>query len=293
MKNAALVLEGGSLRCLYTAGVLDLFIEKEIDFSCIIGVSAGALTAANYITGQKRRTAQINILKSNDSNYYGVKQLILKRSAFNFDYLFNDPINKLYPYDIKKFMKLKQKFYIAATDCITGKVKYFNAKNNYTEMTEFLKASSSLPLISPTVNIKGKEYLDGGIVAPIGIEKALQEQYDKVVVVLTRSCGFIKKPTSLLIKILFRIFYNKYPALLRSLDEMPKIYNDIVKKVDEMEKMGKIFVIRPKIMPKIRSVEKDARKLSQLYFQGLNDAEQSLNSMIEYLKVNENTKNNH
>lgn len=289
--NAALVLEGGSLRCLYTAGVLDFFMEKEIDFSCVIGVSAGALTAANYITNQKRRTAQINIVHSSDSNYYGIKQLVSKRRAFNFDYLFYNPINQLYPYDIHKLEKLKQKFYIAATDCITGQIKYFEAKANYDEMTEFLRASSSLPLLAPMVKVEGKDYLDGGIVAPIGIEKAFEEQYDKVVVVLTTGAGFIKKPQSLVIQTLFALFYKKYPALLKSLRDMPQIYNDIRKKVDELEKVGKIFVIQPNSIPKMGNVEKDARKLTQLYFQGLDDAEKCLDKMKVYLGIDETIRN--
>lgn len=291
MINAALVLEGGSLRCLYTAGVLDFFMEKGIEFSCVIGVSAGALTAANYVTNQKRRTAQINIMHSSDSDYYGVKQLFLKRSAFNFDYLFYDPINKLYPYDKKKLKDTKQKFYIAATDCITGQVNYFESVANYMEMTEFLRASSSLPLISPIVKVKGRGYLDGGIVAPIGIEKALEEQFDKVVVVLTRNDGFVKKPESLVIRMLFSLFYKKYPALLKALRDMPQKYNDIRKKIGEMEKMGEVFVIRPQSMPKIQNVEKDARKLIKLYFQGLADAENSLNDMKAYLECDNTIKN--
>lgn len=283
MINAALVLEGGSLRCLYTAGVLDLFMEKNIEFSCVIGVSAGALTAANYISKQKWRTAQINVLHSCDDNYYGLKQLILKRNAFNFDYLFENPINQLYPYDSNRLLETKQKFYVAATDCRTGQVEYFKVGNDYSRMTDYLRTSSSIPLISQMAKVDGQFYLDGGIAAPIGIEKALVEGFEKIVVVSTREKQFVKKDNSMIIKLLFRILYRKYPCLLKALNNIPNTYNDIQNRISEMELENKIFVIRPENLGKIRSVEKDARKLIKLYFQGLKDADDNLQSMMEYL----------
>lgn len=287
MINAALVLEGGSLRCLYTAGVLDYFLEKGIEFSCVIGVSAGALTAANYISKQKRRTARINIMHSCDANYYGIKQLLLKKSAFNFDYLFNDPINQLYPFDMNRFINNKQRFFIAATDCMTGQIKYFEAGKNYDKMTKYLRASSSLPLLAPMVLIDGQFYLDGGIVAPVGVEKALEENYDKIVVVLTRNIDFIKKPPSLLIQTLFSLYYRKYPAFMDALKNMEDTYNSIRKKIYDMEKNEKIFMIHPQCVPKMGKVEKNARKLIQLYLQGIDDAEKSMKDMKSYLGLQE------
>ena len=115
MKKAALVLEGGGLRTLYTSGVLDIFMEHNIEFECVIGVSAGALNAANYISKQRGRSARINIIHSNDPEYYGLKQFFFKRDAFNFDFLFNNPINILYPYDEEMLINSNQRIYIAAT----------------------------------------------------------------------------------------------------------------------------------------------------------------------------------
>lgn len=189
--NAALVLEGGSLRSLYTAGVLDVFLENNIEFSCIIAVSAGSLTAANYISKQKLRSAKINILHSNKSKYYGIKQFITKKNAFN--YLFNKPINHIYPYDENALLGSKQRFLVTVTDCKTGNPIYFEDKNNYKDLTRALKASSSIPFLADVVNIDGFECLDGGVSDPIGLYKAQKEKYDKIVVVLTREKGFRKK----------------------------------------------------------------------------------------------------
>lgn len=283
MNNAALVLEGGSLRSLYTTGVLDVFLEYDIEFSAVIAVSAGALTAANYISGQKMRTAQINILHSCDSEYYGIRQLLLKKSAFNFDYLFNDPIDQLYPYNRQRLGETKQKFFIATTDCETGGIQYFDASGKYENMIEFLRASSSQPLLAPMVKVKGKNYLDGGIIAPIGIDKAFEEGYEKIVVVLTRERDYIKQPKSILIRALFEIYYRKYPKLLDALHKMPCVYNGLKKKINQLEEEGKIFVIQPKSMIKISSVEKNARKLAKLYFQGIYDAEKNIDLMQKYI----------
>lgn len=284
MVNAALVLEGGALRSLYTAGVLDYFVEKNIEFSAVIGVSAGALTAANYISKQRRRIAQINILHSCDSNYYGLKQLLLKKSVFNFDYLFDD-LDRQFPYDMEAFTNSRQKFFIAATDCKAGEVQYFESADEYIKLTQQLRASSSLPLLAPMIHIEEKTYLDGGITAPIGIQKALDEQYGKVVVILTREKEFVKESENLLIRMLFRIYYRKYPALLKALQDMPDRYNEIRHMIDELEMRNEIFVIRPQRLQKIGYAEKNARKLIQLYFQGLQDAQDQFEAMKKYLCI--------
>lgn len=285
MINAALVLEGGSFRSLYTAGVLDAFLEKKIEFSCVIGVSAGALTAANYISKQKFRTAQINVLHSSDSNYYGLRQLLTKKSVFNFDYLFDSPINHVYPYDEQELRQTKQKFYVTATDCDTGNAKYFRVDGEYKKMTDYLRASSSLPLLAPFAEVDEGIYLDGGIVSPIGIDKAYEDNFDKVVVVLTRERNYLKKPKSKIIRTLFDLHYRKYPQIVNALDRMPEIYNKIKRKVNYLEEEGKIFVIQPEKMIKIGIVERNARKLIQLYFQGVTDGEKNIETMMEYLNT--------
>lgn len=282
MINAALVLEGGSLRSLYTAGVLDVFIEKNIEFSCVIGVSAGALTAANYISKQKYRSAKINILHSNDSCYYGFFQLLSKGNAFNFEYLFNNPINNKYPYNIDALSATKQRFLIAATDCETGRIVYFENKFNYQAMTKYLQASSSIPLLAEMVNIDNHMYLDGGIVEPIGIKKAISEKYDKIVVVLTRDINYTKSQFSFL-KPVFKAKYMHYPHLLKKINEMNSNYNYLKKTVEIMEKRGEIFVIRPQKEVNIRRMEKRPLKLIDLYFQGIEDAESMLEQMQLYL----------
>jgi len=282
MIKAALVLEGGSLRTLYTSGVLDVFIENEIEFECVIGVSAGALNAANYIAKHAGRSAKINILHSNDSNYFGLKQLLFKKRAFNFDYLFYKPIKDLYPFNEEILSTTKQKFLICATDCNTGEAVYFE-KNNYSELVNVLQASSSMPLLSNPVTIDGKTCLDGAITDPIGVKKAIAEGYNKIVVVLTRDLDYSKTMAKKSIKILFNIFYKKYPKLINSLNNASINYNFLIEELNKLEQDKKIFVIRPNHEFKISKIEKDARKLINLYFQGRDDVRGLLKEMFEYL----------
>ena len=282
MINAALVLEGGSLRSIYTSGVLDVFMENNIEFSFVIGVSAGALNAANYIPKHIGRSAKINILHSNDSNYYGIKQFLFKGSAFNFNYLFYSPIKDLYPYDENMFMTSKQRFLIGATDCETGKTVYFE-KHNYKDLVQVLQASSSIPLLCKTVNIDDKIYLDGSISDPIGIRKAFSEGFDKQVIILTKSFGNNKTAWTKFPRFLSRIRYRKYPEVIKLLDNYSTLYNSLMEEINTMENENKAFVIRPSREVKIKTIERDARRLIDFYFLGREDALKSLPKMYEYL----------
>ncbi|MCL2205621.1 MAG: patatin family protein [Treponema sp.] len=282
MIKAALVLEGGSLRTLFTAGVLDVFIENEIEFECIVGVSAGAFNGANYIAKHIERTAKINILHSNDPNYFGIRQLLFKRSAFNFNYIFNSPINDLYPYDKNRLTVSKTNFFVCATDCETGKAVYFQ-KNNFHELSLALQASGSMPLFSKPVIVDGITCLDGAISEPVGINKAVAEGYEKIIVVLTRDLKS-KKEVGKITRFLYKAFYKKYPLLLETLNNSADDYNALIETINKLEREKKIFVIRPSREVKISKMEKDARKLTDLYFRGKDDARELMEAMFEYLK---------
>ena len=282
MINAALVLEGGSLRSLYTAGVLDVLMENGIEFACVIGVSAGALCGANYIARHIGNSAKINILHSNDSNFFGIRQFLLKGSIFNFDYLFYKPIKELYPYNEEKFMNSKQRFLIGATDCVTGKAVYFE-KHNYSELVIALKASSSIPFFCKPVKIDDLICLDGGVADPIGINKAFSEGFDKVVAVLTRHAGHRKQPPSGLNNILLKMYNKKYPELIATMKNRYKKYNSLIDEINVLENEGKILVLRPSREVKIKRLERDARKLTDMYFLGRDDAGRMLNKIYDYI----------
>lgn len=238
MIKAALILEGGALRGVYTSGVLDVLLENKIEFEEVIGVSAGALNGACYVSKQIGRCARINIMHSSDLQYYGLYQFFRNRNAFNFDYLFGEHINTLYPYDKETFAQSEQKFVIIATDCLTGMPIYFYEKE-YEKLILALKASCSMPILSKMIEIDNLKCLDGGISEPIGINKAILDGYEKIVIVLTRELNFRKKPLSNYTKQLFNSQYKKYPKLLNKLYEMSIQYNKLLDKIDEMEKKSK------------------------------------------------------
>lgn len=283
MIKAALVLQGGSLRTVYTSGVLDVFMENDIEFECVIGISAGALIGANYIAKHIGNSARINIMHSNDSNFYGIKQYLLKGSIFNFDYLFYSPIKELYPYDEKALEKTKQKFMIGATNCDTGQIEYFE-KYNYKDMVKVLQASCTIPMLCKPVNLNGKLYIDGGVGDPVGLTKALSEGYDKVVLLLTRDKNYIRKENSLLNKFFINWYKKRYPALMNQISTYPEYYNSLMKDINQMEKEQKIFIIRPDKEVEISKIERDARRLIKLYLDGRDGARKSLPKMLEYLK---------
>jgi len=285
MQKAALVLEGGSLRSVYTSGVLDVFMENGIQFDLIVAVSAGALNAGNFVSNQIGRSAKINILHSDDSNYYGYKQLIFHRRAFNFEYIFYSPINDLYPYDEEALKNSKQRLMIATTNIETGNVEYFE-RNTYDELVHVLQASSSIPLMSQPVDIEGNLYLDGAIADPIGLHKALSEEYEKVIVVLTNHAEYRMKQPSWFEKVMISFNNRKYPKLMETIRNRYLEYNLFIDEINEMEQNKQIFVIRPNHEINIKTMEKDARKLIGLYFQGRNDASILLPRMIEYIEQN-------
>jgi predicted patatin/cPLA2 family phospholipase len=282
MINAALVLEGGALRSVYTAGVLDVFMENDMEFATIVGVSAGALTAGNYIAKHIGRSARINILHSNDKNYFGIRQLLFRGSIFNFNYIFYTPIKDLYPYDEDALINSNVRFLIGATNCNTGRAEYFE-RNNYADLVHVLQASSSIQLVSKPVNIDGKLYLDGAIADPIGVYKAFSEGHDKAVLVLTRPYGYRSKRPSMFIRWLNRIVYRKYPELVTVLNYGYQAYNALLDEIDQMEKENRVVVIRPSRHIEVKHLERDARVLTDLYLLGRDDARRSLPRIFEYI----------
>ncbi|MCL2771382.1 MAG: patatin family protein [Firmicutes bacterium] len=283
MIKAALVLEGGSFRSLYTSGVLDVFIENGIEFSCVIGVSAGTLVAVNYISKDIGRSAKINILHSNDKKYFGLRQFLFKRSAFNFDYLFRNQMRKKYPFDENSVANSKQRFLIGATNVKTGKTDYFE-KKDFDGILNALQASCSIPVMCPMIKVDGAKYLDGAVDDVVGIHKAFSEGYAKVVTILTRDIDYSSKKMSCFGKLFFRLVYKRrYPNLYKTMVTRPERCNILLEEINALEKEKKLFVLRPEKQVKIKKLERDARKLIELYLQGREDARKMLPDMLKYL----------
>ena len=192
MKKVCLVLEGGSLRGIYTAGVLDAFMDENIKVDAIIGVSAGALFGVNYPSKQPGRALRYNLDNVKNKDYISISSLIRTGNVVNKDFCFNKLVYETDPFDFKTFNNSPVKFYATVTNVETGEAEYIEIKDSEKDM-EYLRASGAMPLLSEIVEINGKKYLDGGVADSIPLKKAQEMGYDKIIVVTTRPKEYIKK----------------------------------------------------------------------------------------------------
>lgn len=267
-----LVLEGGGMRGLYTAGVLDYFMDQGIEFDYCIGVSAGACHATSYLSKQRGRSFRINTAYLSDGRYVGVKNFFKTGSMFGMDFIFDEIPHKLDPFDYDTFLKTKCEFYAGVTDVQTGKPAYFGieAMNHDTTV---LRASSAIPVFSPIVEFRGRKFLDGGTSDPIPVKKALADGCDKLVIVLTQHRDYVKSPEKF--RAVYRHLYGRYPEMVATLDRRYQVYREAKELAFELEKNGKAIVIAPKHPVGLDRFEKDITKLRALYDEGYRDAERA------------------
>lgn len=282
MYDVNLVLEGGGMRGFYTAGVLDFFLEKNLEFNFIIGTSAGACCACSFISKQLKRNYHAFGDYLNDPNYMGLNNLIHTGNFFNYDFIFDTIPNKLIPFDYKQFNKFKGKFYSVSTNIETGEADYHLNTNLHIDADmDYIKASMALPMISKPINIDGKLLLDGGVADSIPIRKAMELGSKKSIVVLTQAANFRKQPNKLM-PILEKT-YSSYPKLIKALENRHNDYNNSLNFINLLEKTNNCFVIRPSTPITISNLETDKEKLDALYNQGYNDAKNSYKKMINFL----------
>lgn len=281
MSKTALVLEGGAMRGVFTSGVLDVLMENNIDFDCVVGVSAGAMIGSNFLTKQIGRTAKININFCDDSRYIGLKAFKRNKGLVGFDFLFNTLNKTVYAFDEEKFKESNTRFVVGATNVETGKTEFFekDEKNIY----KILQASSSMPVVSDIVELYGKKYLDGAIDCNVPIKWALSHGYDKILVVLTRDEKYVKEEDKHIVQKLYQRRYPKYPKLVRKICSRPERYNELYQEIKEMEKAGDIFVIRPSGKITVSRLEKDKEKLTGLYEEAKEITKKKLNKLKKYL----------
>lgn len=280
--KVGLVLEGGAMRGMYTAGVLDTFLENNIEVDGIIGVSAGVLFGVNYLSKQKGRVIRYNKRFINDRRYMGLWSLLTTGNIINKEFSFYEVPQKLDVFDNDTFMKSKIDFWATVTNMETGNAEYIKLDDLFAQM-EVLRATSAMPYVSKIVELENGKYLDGGISDSIPVEKCKELGFDKVIVVLTRPLDYRKrKPKEFLAK----TYYRKYPKFAKTLNNRYKMYNETVEKIIDMENKKEIFVIRPTRLVKVKRIEKDPNKLQEMYELGIEDAKNSLEKLNEYIKSN-------
>lgn len=280
MYQAGLVLEGGGMRGMYTCGVLEFFLEKDIMLSACYGVSAGACHLCSYLSKQKMRSYHVGVDYINCSDYCSLKSLLRTGDLFNKDFCYDLIPNYLNPYDFETFNQYQGKAYAVVTNIVSGKPEYLPLKDMKTDI-EAVRASSSLPLVSKNVKIGDRLYLDGGISDGIPIQKSILDGNRKNIVVLTKEEGYRRKQTSTLP--LIKMAYLKYPKVYELMKKRHITYNQTLDYLEELKKAGKVLVLRPKKDIGVKRVEKDKEKLTRLYELGYEDAKRRYEEIITYL----------
>lgn len=278
--RVGLVLEGGGMRGLYTAGVLDAFLDAGIEVDGIVSVSAGALFGVNFVSGQRGRALRYNKKYISHPNYMGLRSWLRTGNMVNKDFTYYEIPMKLDVFDQEAFAKANIPFYAVATNVETGQPEYFQIDHVFEQM-EILRASSALPLVSKIVEWEGKKYLDGGLSDSIPVEFARSLGFDKLIVILTRPLGYRKKASSGRI---YKLLYRKYPNFVKVATKRYQHYNDSLDQIEELEKTGDLFAIRPSKTLEIGRLEKNPDKLEDIYQLGLQDGEEIMAELREYIE---------
>lgn len=285
MYHMGLVLEGGGMKGLYTAGVLDFFLDHGIMFDTCYGVSAGALNMVNYVSEQKGRTLRTNYDHINEKKYCSLYSLVTTGDIFGVDYCYYKIPNEIDPFDFDAFRKYTGKAYAVVTNIETGMPEYMELKDMQKDM-EILRASSSMPLVSRNVKIGKKYYLDGGIADSIPIRKSIEDGNSKNVIIMTKEIGYRRKPSEQME--LIRMRYCKYPKIVNAIERRHIRYNKTLAYLDKEVAAGKAFVIRPRQPLNVSRVEKDKEKLKAIHEIGYQDAANCYQELRQFL---DHTKN--
>lgn len=275
--SVCFVLEGGAKRGIYTAGVLDVFLEKGIIADAVIGVSAGAIHGCSYVSKQKGRSIRYNLKYNNDYRFMSYRSWLKTGNIVDTEFSYHELPDKLDVFDHDAFESSETKFYVTCTNLETGKAEYIYCPSLRGKNIDYIRASASMPFVSQIVEIDGKKYLDGGIADSIPFAAAKKMGYDKIVVIETRPKGYRKKAFPMMW--LAKLVYRQYPNFVEAIQNRHKMYNEELEQVER----SKAFLLRPSKLVQISKVEHDEEIIEEMYKLGRYDATQSLAALREYL----------
>ncbi|MCQ2411671.1 MAG: GNAT family N-acetyltransferase [Sphaerochaetaceae bacterium] len=285
--QGCLVLEGGAFRGLYTQGMLDYWMLHGINFQTVVGVSAGALAGMNYVAGQIGRSAHANLGFRHYRNYIGAGAVLKAHSPIRVDFLLKD-YNRIEKLDTNRLFDASRRFVAVATSCETGEAEFFE-HSNCKDMMSAIKASASMPFISPMVEVDGKKCLDGGCACAIPYQWAMDQGYEKIVVIKTRDSSFRNIDPK--VNTRAKKLYRNHKALATAIDEADVRYNQQLDELDQLAKEGRIHLIAPSESVTVSRVDGDMEKLGGLYWLGYNDAAKGLKALKNYLGLEQTQEN--
>lgn len=280
MNNTALILEGGGMRCVYTAGIIDVLIENNISFDKCYAVSAGAYHAMSFLSHQKGRAFHACTDYINDKRYFSFRNKMTTGDMFSERFVYHTIPDKLIPFDYEAFESNPTQFYPVITNVVTGKAEYPLVTDLRRGM-DAVRASGSLPFVSKMVKIGGEKYLDGGIADSIPVKKALDSGCDKAVVILSQHRGFVKQPTTSVKQA--RLLYRRYPEFVEAMATRHIRYNDALRFIEEGERRGSVFAVYPKKKVEVERIDKDMTKINALYQDGLSDGREMIDRLKAFL----------
>lgn len=279
--HTGMILEGGGIRGIYTAGVLDCFLEEGIKPEALFGVSAGIVNGINYIAGQKGRSLRVNTEYLKDKRYLSFYSLLTTGNIFGVDFCYNILPNELVPYDYKAFENSNIKCFATVSNLITGQAEYRLCHDMHKDI-DYVRASASLPLLSRIVKIKGSLYLDGGVCDSIPLAASIRHGYRKNILILTRPMGYQKTPSHMLAAVAHT--YHAYPKFIQAYRTRHIRYNHALELTAKQEAQGNAFVIRPSRLIKISRLEKNPEKIWSMYKLGYHDAKKALPALKNFLQ---------
>lgn len=273
IEQTGLVLEGGGMRCAFTAGVLDYFMDNQLWFPYTIGVSAGASNGISYMSRQRGRSrySYVDLMKA--YKYVGIRPMLRGRGVIDMEFLFNVFPEKIYPFDYNLYFQTPGRFVMVTSNCLTGEAVYFEEKQDPDRLLAIVRASCSLPVMCPLAYVDGIPMVDGGVCDSIPLMRSVQDGYLKNVVVLTRNQGYRKENKYFYLP---QFVYKKYPRLREQLKLRYKHYNEQIDYVESCERRGEAIVIRPLRKLEVDRTERNVDKLAALYDEGYTCARQKM-----------------
>lgn len=275
--KTGLILSGGAMRGMYTAGVLDVFLDQKITVDGIVGISAGAVFGVNLLSGQRGRVIRYNKRFNSDKNYIGLRPLLRTGSIVNTAYAYHTVPRELDKFDDKAFRASGIPFYAGVTSLETGEAELIKIDSVFEQM-DALRASASMPFVSKPVALNGQHYLDGDIADGLPWQKMFDMGYERLIVVLTREKNYVKKPVS---PAMVRLYYGHHKAFAKALISRHERYHKGVKDLERLEQEGKAFLIAPSEPITIGRIEKDPERLQQVYELGLRDGMEAADGLRE------------
>ena len=275
--DGCLILEGGGWRCLYTQGVLDAMLQAGIRMKAVVGVSAGAMSSLAYASGQIGRSARINLKYRHDPDYCGLGAFRRDHGVTGFLYFFDKILPEM-GYDWNRIPE-QMRLISVVTNCETGQAEYLEYGKS--DFEKAVAASATVPYVSQPVDVGGIPCLDGGCAVRIPYQWAIDEGYDKIIVVRTRDRAYRKQEGTG--AMLTKVRYNRYPELMRTLDGSAAHYNASIERLDRLEEQGRIFVQAPEQPVEVARFEGDMEKLGALYWTGYREMAERLDALADYL----------